>query len=318
MHNFTSSLTSRSQCIFIGWPWHLPPLLTAVVGQHFMVYTIYVFYCLLQAQPSTYQTSTPQIKRSLLQPTWSTSKEASTSSFNMQSSNVSNMHGQQFRGEVNQIARTVRMNQGKPTGNGLVRTYYKNMRLQQEANLARIQNHLNQSNMNSKSQQLKSIYQNAQQATARNLALQHMKTKGNALPNQNRQPSLPFRQEVQSRLTQPGSSRTAQLQNRQFPRFQPQIRNTPAKTSIWKPNLNNFGSQPNARQMKTNQQITTEPISSSSTHLTQEKVRNRIAQLQQQNKLSTMKRFSQTNNAQNTPAQSTSNQKLLEDMKKSK
>lgn len=274
-----------------------------------------MFYYVLQPQQTTYLASTSQ-NNVTRRPTWhSKVQEASTSSFNMQSSNFSNKNGQQLRGEINKITRNVQPNQEKPKTTGLADDYKNAMRLQQEANLARIRNqvHRNSYSHNHPSKQLSNIYQNTQQATSKNQP-QYIKQKGSIFPNQNRQPNLP-RQVVQNRQNQPGNN-SPQVQNQQLPRFQTQIRNSHIQPSIWKQTLVNSGSQKSTRQVKEIQQTnnTTQPIPNSSTNLTQEAMRNSIAQMQQQNKPNAM-RFPQK---QNTSTQSTANQKLLEDMKKSK
>lgn len=274
-----------------------------------------MFYYVLQPQQTTYLASTSQ-NNVTRRPTWhSKVQEASTSSFNMQSSNFSNKNGQQLRGEINQITRNVQPNQEKPKTTGLADDYKNAMRLQQEANLARIRNQVHHNNYshNHPSKQVSNIYQNTQQATSKNQP-QYIKQKGSIFPNQNRQPNLP-RQVVQKRQNQPGNN-PPQVQNQQLPRFQTQIRNSHIQPSIWKQTLVNSGSQKSTRQVKEIQQTnnTTQPIPNSSTNLTQEAMRNSIAQMQQQNKPNAM-RFPQK---QNSSTQSTANQKLLEDMKKSK
>lgn len=274
-----------------------------------------MFYYVLQPQQTTYLASTSQ-NNVTRRPTWhSKVQEASTSSFNMQRSNFSNKNGQQLRGEINQITRNVQPNQEKPKTTGLADDYKNAMRLQQEANLARIRNqvHRNSYSHNHPSKQLSNIFKNTQQATSKNQP-QYVKQKGSIFPNQNRQPNLP-RQVVQNRQNQPGNN-SPQVQNQQLPRFQTQTRNSHIQPSIWKQTLVNSGSQKSTRQVKEIQQTnnTTQPIPNSSTNLTQEAMRNSIAQMQQQNKPNAM-RFPQK---QNTSTQSTANQKLLEDMKKSK
>lgn len=245
-------------------------------------------------------------------PTWhSKLEEASTSSFNIQSSNFSNKDGQQLQVEINQITRNFQPNQEKPKSTGLVGNEHNAMRLQQEANLARIKNQAHRYSYNHPSKQ-SGIYQNTHQATSRNQP-QLIKQKGNIFPNQNRQTNLP-RQVVKHRQNQPGNNQP-QVQNQQLSRFQTQTRNNHIQPSIWKPNLVNSRSQNSTRHVKAIQQTnnTIQPISKSS-NSTQEAMRNRLAQMQQQNKHNAT-RFPQK---QNTTAQSTTNQKLLEDMKQSK
>lgn len=246
-------------------------------------------------------------------PTWhSKLEEASTSSFNMQSSNFRNKDGQQLQGEINQITRNFQPNQEKPKSTGLVGNDLNAMRLQQEANLARIKNQVHRYSYNHPSK-LSGIYQNTHQASSRNQP-QFIKQKGNIFPNQNRQPNLP-RQIVKHRQNQPGNNQP-QVQNQQLSRFQTQTRNNHIQHSIWKPNLVNSRSQNSTRQVKAIQQTnnTIQPISKSSLNSTQEAMRNRLAQMQQQNKPNAT-RFPQK---QNTTDQSTTNRKLLEDMKQSK
>lgn len=246
-------------------------------------------------------------------PTWhSKLEEASTSSFNMQSSNFRNKDGQQLQGEINQITRNFQPNQEKPKSTGLVGNDLNAMRLQQEANLARIKNQVHRYSYNHPSK-LSGIYQNTHQASSRNQP-QFIKQKGNIFPNQNRQPNLP-RQIVKHRQNQPGNNQP-QVQNQQLSRFQTQTRNNHIQQSIWKPNLVNSRSQNSTRQVKAIQQTnnTIQPISKSSLNSTQEAMRNRLAQMQQQNKPNST-RFPQK---QNTTDQSTTNRKLLEDMKQSK
>lgn len=241
-------------------------------------------------------------------------EEASTSSFNMQSSNFSTKDGQQLQGEINQITRNFQPNQEKPKSTGLVGNDLNAMRLQQEANLARIknQNQVHRYSYNHPSK-LSGIYQNTHQASSRNQQ-QFIKQKGNIFPNQNRQPNLP-RQIVKHRQNQPGNNQP-HVQNQQLSRFQTQTRNNHIQQSIWKPNLVNSRSQNSTRQVKAIQQTnnTIQPISKSSLNSTQEAMRNRLAQMQQQNKPNATK-FPQK---QNTTDQSTTNRKLLEDMKQSK
>lgn len=229
----------------------------------------------------------------------------------MQSSNFSNKDGQQLQGEINQITRNFQPNQEKLKSTGLVGNDLNAMRLQQEANLARIKNQVHRYSYNHPSK-LSGIYQNTHQASSRNQP-QFTKQKGNIFLNQNRQTNLP-RQVVKHRQNQPGNNQP-QVQNQQLSRFQTQIRNNHVQSSIWKPNLVNSRSQNSTREVKAIQRTnnTIQPISKSSLNLTQEAMRNRLAQMQQQNKPNATR-----SQKQNTTAQSTTNQKLLEDMKQSK